>query len=119
MFASRLLMFAKTAVKETAPAKKKVPTAAVVTKPKLAFRDPSKPPKPIHHRLFSLIAALPKVPSDTPLDANTHKNGFGLKFYRRSWTKYPEPSFWTVTRYKPQTHGHHKKIWGLLTWRGL
>jgi len=119
MFASRLLMFAKTAVKETAPAKKKTPAAAaVVEKPKLQHRDLSKPLRPIHHTLFSLIAALPKVPANTPLDANTHKNGFGLKFYRRSWTKYPQPSFWTVTRFKPQTHGHHRKVWGVLTWRG-
>ena len=117
--ASRLLFFAKTAVKETAT--KKRPTlaaAAAKAKTPRKTRDPSLPPPSAAFTLPDLIEHIPPPPPDAPQSEWQHKGGWGLKFYRKQWAKYPEPSYWTVTRYKPSTHGHKRKVWGVLTWRG-
>jgi len=68
--------------------------------------------------LEELIALLPK-PAD-PKDKSTwvHKNGYGMKFFRRIW-KYPEPCFWTLVKWKPRQGSHSPAAWGILTWRGV
>ena len=94
--------------------------SAVVKKEKVVTkaRDPSLPPRSIRYSLPDLIELIPKPEPGTPQDEWEHKNGWGLKFYRKRWARYAEPSYWTVTRYKPSTHGHKRKVWGVLTWRG-
>ena len=151
--ASRLLLFAKTAVKEvpstptsrsrlpplhsltqltpipipplcpsrqTAAPKKRAAPGASAKKVKAAakVRDPSLPPPSSAFTLPQLIEKIPAPAPGTPPTEWQHKGGWGLKFYRKQWAKYPEPSYWTVTRYKPSTHGHKRKVWGVLTWRG-
>lgn len=80
--------------------------------------DPSKAPRRRQKNLEELIAILPK-PAD-PKDRSTwvHKNGYGMKFYRRIW-KYPEPCFWTLIKWKPRQGSHSPAAWGILTWRGV
>lgn len=46
------------------------------------------------------------------------KWGKGMKLARKFWGRYPEPSFYTVTRVKFAKHGHNAKAWGIKTWRG-
>ena len=82
------------------------------------MRDPSLPPPSSAFTLPQLIEKIPPPAPDTPQSEWQHKGGWGLKFYRKQWAKYPEPSYWTVTRYKPSTRGHKQKVWGVLTWRG-
>jgi hypothetical protein len=49
-----------------------------------------------------------------------HKNGYGLKFYREGWVRFPEPSYWTIVRYKPKLgEGKDAVAWGIRTWRGI
>ena len=81
-------------------------------------RDPSLPPPPQRYSLPQLIERIPRPPPDTDKSEWQHKGGWGLKFYRAGWVRYAEPCYWTVTRYKPSTHGHKRKVWGVLTWRG-
>ena len=81
-------------------------------------RDPSLPPPSTGFTLPGLIDLIPPPAPGTPQSEWQHKGGWGLKFYRKRWAKYPEPSYWTVTRYKPSTHGHKRKVWGVFTWRG-
>lgn len=68
-------------------------------------------------QLFTLIESLPKS-RDNALRKINHKNGFGLRFTRCIWDKYPEPSYYTIVRFKPSQHGHQCKIWGIETFRG-
>jgi hypothetical protein len=101
-------------------ASKKKTLSAVAKKEKVVTkaRDPSLPPRSIRYSLPDLIELVPKPEPDTPQEDWQHKHGWGLKFYRKRWARYAEPSYWTVTRYKPSTHGHKRKVWGVLTWRG-
>jgi hypothetical protein len=49
-----------------------------------------------------------------------HKYGYGLKFYRDFWARYPEPSYWTVVKYRPKPkEGGKARVWGFRTWRGV
>jgi len=70
--------------------------------------------------IFEIIEKIPKPIAFNPKDKATfvHKNGHGLHFARSVWFRYPEPSFYTVTKFKPSMHGHRPKVWGVLTWRG-
>jgi len=69
--------------------------------------------------LYSLIDKLPKPANPDDPSTFFHKNGFGLKFYRKLWNRYPEPCYWTITRFKPSQHGHRPRAWGIFTWRGV
>ena len=82
--------------------------------------EAAKPKRPRPYNLFELISLLPKPenPHKSAKDTWKHKNGWGLKFYRKPWARYPEPCYWTITRHKPAQHGHSAKLWGILTWRG-
>ena len=103
------------------PTKKKpTPAAASAagTKKLSKKRDPSLPPPPQRYSLPQLIEKIPPPPSGTDRSEWQHKGGWGLKFYRSAWARYAEPCYWTVTRFKPSTHGHKRKVWGVLTWRG-
>lgn len=69
--------------------------------------------------MFDLIAKYPgpkfsKDPAETATWKN--KNGFGLKMYRSTW-RYPEPCYWTITKFKSSAGGR-PKVWGIKTWRG-
>ena len=103
------------------PTKKKSATAAAsatTTKKESKKRDPSLPPPPQRFSLPQLIERIPRPPAEADRSEWQHKGGWGLKFYRTGWARYAEPCYWTVTRYKPSTHGHKRKVWGVLTWRG-
>lgn len=117
MFASRALLFAKTSVKEPVKAKRLPPGGKIVETPS-KLRDPSKPPLPGRFSLPQIISFIPK-PETEDRSQWKHKNGWGLKFYRSGWARYTEPCYWTVTRFKPSTHDHKPKVWGVLTWRGV
>jgi hypothetical protein len=41
-----------------------------------------------------------------------------MKFYRTEW-RYPEPTYYTVHRYRPANDNQRAKVWGKLTWRGV
>lgn len=69
-------------------------------------------------QLHKLISLLPKG-NDNKMRKLNHKNGYGLRFTRCVWDKYSEPSYYTVARYKPYQDGHHCKIWGIRTFRGV
>jgi len=124
MFPSRILLFAKTAVKEAAPKKKKAAATPAASKEKekevRKTRDPSKPPLPQRYSLSQLLLKIP-LPSKENNDKSTwhHKHGWGLKFYRARWAKYPEPCYWTITKYKPSQMNRQDHVWGVLTWRGV
>lgn len=120
-FAGRLLLAAKTSVKEPVKAKN-----AVKTKEKKVIKvvDTSK----FHHNkwrgnsIFQLAKALPRPEKPSFEDKATwlHKNGHGLKFYRPLWTRYPEPCYWTIAKIKLKsgTSVNVHRVWGFLTWRG-
>jgi hypothetical protein len=110
---SQILLFAKTSVKEAAPAKKKISAVDPKKAKKKKVFDPT---KPIKSRGFSLPQLISFLPNSSP--EPFHKNGWGLKFYRSNWTKYPEPTYWTVTKVKPGNENVKAKLWGILTWRG-
>ena len=101
------------------PTAKKPTTTATATPTKVKkVRDPSLPPLPVRFSLPQLIERIPKPAPDLERSEWQHKGGWGLKFYRAGWARYEEPCYWTVTRYKPKVHGHKRKVWGVLTWRG-
>jgi Mitochondrial 28S ribosomal protein S34 len=82
-------------------------------------------PKTRRPTLFDLIAMLPRpglVPTPKPVGwaQSVNKFGIGLQFRRKDWNPdYPEPCFWTITRFKPSLHGRRPRVWGILTWRGV
>ena len=102
------------------PTKQKPTTSAAASGSKKLSkkRDPSLPPPPQRYSLPQLIERIPRPPAAADKSEWQHKGGWGLKFYRAGWVRYAEPCYWTVTRYKPSTHGHKRKVWGVLTWRG-
>eukprot|EP00823_Brevimastigomonas_motovehiculus_P003897 TRINITY_DN245_c1_g1_i1.p1 TRINITY_DN245_c1_g1~~TRINITY_DN245_c1_g1_i1.p1 ORF type:complete len:352 (+),score=66.57 TRINITY_DN245_c1_g1_i1:84-1139(+) len=77
-----------------------------------------------HHRrgrsVFDLVEALPVPPKYDAQKPSTwlHKHGWNLNVSRKLWLRYPEPSYWTIARYKPRLDGHRPQVWGVLTWRG-
>jgi hypothetical protein len=130
MFASRILFFAKVSIKEANPAAKKKAISAANKDAVVKKKRDNTIPRPQAFNLYQLIHLLPSYnanfnnsntnqknppnPSDSSIQL--HKNGFGLKFYRQSWAKYQQPSYWMITKFKPITHNHKEKAWGILTW---
>jgi len=114
------LFAAKTSVKE--PVKQKATKAAREKKgSRLKVVDKSQ----WHHsryngnRLNDIVEALPKAPKGTAFSSLLHKNGYGLKFYREEWSRYPEPCYWTIVKYKPKLAKEKDAVaWGIRTWRG-
>jgi len=117
--ATRWLLAAKTAVKEPtkvrqAASKKEDKVKKVIDTTKF-FHS-----KWEGNSLPDLIDALPRPAKPNFADHATwlHKWGFGLKFYRPKWSRYPEPCYWTVAKYKPRGKKGHPRVWGFRTWRG-
>jgi hypothetical protein len=48
----------------------------------------------------------------------TRNYGLGKKVTRGIWDRFPEPSFWEVTRVRPSHDLKHGKVYGRLTFRG-
>lgn len=98
------------------------PAAATASFDKFRARPERRGPP---YNLFELIAELPvPVPPEGERPdrwaLKNHKHGLGLRFTRSFWRRYPEPSYWTITRVKPaQLPGRQPKAWGVLTWRGV
>eukprot|EP00808_Paulinella_micropora_P009121 g83099.t1 len=69
--------------------------------------------------LHDLVSVIPPHPDYKEEDKSTwvHKNAYGIKFYRKLW-KYPEPCYWTLTKYRPAQGNKKAAAYGVLTWRG-
>lgn len=48
----------------------------------------------------------------------TRNYGLGKKVTRGIWDRFPEPSYWEVTRVRPSPDLKHGKVYGRLTFRG-
>ena len=75
-----------------------------------------------HPTLPELIESLPKPVVDYDADESNkdtwkHKNGYMMKFFRTEW-RYPEPCYYTLTKYRPANEHQRAKVWGILTWQG-
>ena len=50
--------------------------------------------------------------------APTREYGVKQTVGRHFWSRYSEPSYWTITKVKPAEDLKHGKAYGIFTWRG-
>ena len=57
------------------------------------------------------------VANNEATPTHVEKAGIGMKVTRALWDRYPEPTFWEVTRTKVAKRAS-PRAWGVLTFRG-